>query len=257
MSDPTTARTTTPAAAQATTPATASTAASVAIIIPAAGFGTRMGQGIAKQFITVRGKTILARTVDKMQLWAKHYQHNTVIMVALSQGVVLPADVVGVHTCLGGKERADSVANALAAVADLADKGKLSTTPKWAMVHDAARPLVSIEDIEKLYQTLKYDKVGGILAEKITATVKRAEGQIITATVPREDLWLAQTPQLFRFALLRQSLQQSLQARRDHLTGDPPTDEASAIEAMGLEVKIIEGSRYNIKITVPEDLLFC
>ncbi len=225
-----------------------STSTPIAVIIPAAGFGKRMGKGIAKQFITVRGKTILARTIDKMQLWAKHYQHNTVIMVALSQGMALPADVLGVHTCLGGKERADSVANALAALAALVDKRKLNSPPEWVMVHDAARPLVSIEDIEKLYQTLKHDNVGGILAEKITATVKRAEGHIITATVPREDLWLAQTPQLFRFALLRQSLQ----GRRDYLT-----DEASAIETMGLSVKIVEGSRYNIKVTVPEDLLFC
>ncbi|PID66482.1 MAG: 2-C-methyl-D-erythritol 4-phosphate cytidylyltransferase [Gammaproteobacteria bacterium] len=215
----------------------------IAVIIPAAGFGQRMSSDTAKQFIRVAGKTILAHTVDKIHAWAKGYHHHVIIMVALSEGVRLPADVTGVHTCTGGQERADSVANALDTLADLHP----THPPQWVMVHDAARPLVCIEDIEKLYQHLKNNAIGGILAEKITATVKKVDGDIITATVPRQDLWLAQTPQLFRFELL----QQALQGQRSHLT-----DEASAIEAMGLPVKIIEGSRNNIKITVAEDLHF-
>ncbi len=222
----------------------------IAVIIPAAGFGKRMGGDVAKQFLSVAGKTILAHTVDKIQTWAKHYQHNIIIMIALSDGVDLPSDIANtdnIITCIGGKERADSVANALSVLADTFT----DNPPQWAMVHDAARPLVDIDDIEKLYQALKDDDIGGILAEKITATVKKAHhtstGNIITDTVPRDDLWLAQTPQLFRFDLLKKSLQ----GERQYLT-----DEASGIEAMGLSVKIIEGNRNNIKITTPDDLTF-
>lgn len=210
----------------------------IAVIIPAAGFGLRMGHRVAKQFMQVKGKTVLAHTVDKIQTWAKQYHHDIVIMVALSSDVELPADVLGVQTCLGGKERADSVANALL---EIEKTGNFT----WAMVHDAARPMVAVADIEKLYQAIKDDEVGGILAKKVNATVKRVSGDKITATVPREDLWLAQTPQMFRFALL----QQSLQGQRAGLT-----DEASGIENMGLVAKIIEGGRDNVKITTPEDL---
>lgn len=221
--------------------------ANLAIIIPAAGFGKRMGSDIAKQFITVDGRTILAHTVAKLQTWVKDYHHDAVIMVALSDGMDLPADVitdnVNLQTCVGGKERADSVANALSALEKM---GQFD----WAMVHDAARPLVDMTDIERLYQTLKNDNVGGILAEKVTATVKRADNNgnlTVSATVPREDLWLAQTPQLFRFDLLKQSLQKQRQTL---------TDEASGIERLGYSPKIIEGNRNNIKITTPEDLAF-
>ncbi|PIE45257.1 MAG: 2-C-methyl-D-erythritol 4-phosphate cytidylyltransferase [Gammaproteobacteria bacterium] len=213
---------------------------SIAVIIPAAGFGTRMGKTVAKQFIEVGGKTILAHTVDKIQAWAATYSHQIAVMVALSEGAVLPDEITGVHTCVGGKTRADSVANALQAIGEL---GNFT----WAMVHDAARPLVSVDDIETLYQKLKDDAVGGILAKKVAATVKRAEGWRITKTIARDNLWLAQTPQLFRFDLL----QQSLSGQRTHLT-----DEASGIEAMGLQPKIISGGRENLKITTPEDLAY-
>lgn len=214
----------------------------IAVIIPAAGFGKRLGSPVAKQFLMVAGQSVLAHTVNKVHAWAQHYDHDIIIMVALSANSQLPNDVEGVHTCLGGKERADSVANALSALAHL-------RVFEWVMVHDAARPLIDTANIETLYQTLKQDSVGGILAEKVTATVKRAsannQGYAISATVPREDLWLAQTPQLFRFELLQQALSGGT---RSHLT-----DEASAIEALGFYPKIVEGSRHNIKITTPDD----
>lgn len=212
----------------------------LAVIIPAAGFGQRMQNPVAKQFINVGGKTILAHTIDKIQAWAKDYSHHVIIMVALSDPSNLPADIVSVSTCLGGKERADSVANALAALEKL---GQFD----WVLVHDAARPLIQPTDIEKLYQSLKNDNVGGILAEKVTATVKRTDGKSIIATVERDNLWLAQTPQLFRFALLKASLQGNRQGL---------TDEASGIEAMQKAVKIVAGSRSNIKITTAEDLAY-
>ncbi len=212
----------------------------IAVIIPAAGFGRRMGEKTAKQFLNVGGKSILSHTIEKLQSWGVCYRHHVTIMVALSDDALLPEDISGVEVCIGGETRADSVARAVQAL-------KVQGDFDWAMVHDAARPLVAVEDIEKLYQSLKDDAVGGILAEKITATVKRAEAQSVVETVPRDDLWLAQTPQLFRFSLL----EQSLEGTREGLT-----DEASGIEKMGLSPKIVEGSRNNIKITTPEDLHF-
>lgn len=213
----------------------------IAVVIPAAGFGTRLGSPIAKQFLVTGGKTVLAHTVNKIHTWAQHYHHNITLMVALSEYSELPNDVHNVSICLGGKTRADSVANALSSLAVL---GSFD----WAMVHDAARPLVRINDIETLYQALKNEDVGGILAEKVTATVKlashNAQGIFCQTTLPRDNLWLAQTPQMFRFALL----QQALTGERAHIT-----DEASAIEALSLQPKIIAGSRDNIKITTPDD----
>ena len=211
---------------------------SIAVIIPAAGFGKRLGGDTAKAFVKINNKTILAHTVDKIKLWAERYQHEVSIMVGLSEGSELPFDVSAVKTCVGGKERADTVANAIEALSEM-------DYFDWIMVHDAARPLVSVCDIERLYQTLKNDKVGGLLAEKVTATVKRASDNIVIETVSRDELWLAQTPQLFRFSLL----EKSLNGKRGALT-----DEASGIEAMGLEVKIVAGSRENIKITTAADL---
>lgn len=210
----------------------------IAVVIPAAGFGKRMGVATAKQFISVGGKTILAHTVNQIKQWAQHYQHNIHLMVALSAETPLPSDVCDVFTCIGGQTRADSVANALSALRE-------TSHYDWALVHDAARPLVSIEEIERLYQTIKSDDVGGILAKKVNATVKRAADGYISETVSREGLWLAQTPQLFRFDVLCESLA----GDRAHLT-----DEASGIEAMGLSPKIVEGSRDNIKVTTKEDL---
>lgn len=215
-------------------------AKSIAVIIPAAGFGRRMGADIAKQFINVGGRTILSHTVKQLQTWGQRYQHSMTIIVALSAGARLPDDVDDVLTCVGGETRADSVAHALQALDNVGEFD-------WAMVHDAARPLVDVADIEKLYDTLKDDNVGGILAEKIVATVKKAQHNAITETIPRDDLWLAQTPQMFRFSLL----QQSLRGQRGGLT-----DEASGIEKMGLVPKIVEGNRNNIKITTTQDLRF-
>lgn len=212
----------------------------IAVVIPAAGVGKRMNSSTPKQFINVGGKTILAHTVDKFHQWAATYGHHIIVMVALSEGEKLPNDVKDVAVCEGGETRSDSVYSAMTSLHAVLQFD-------WVMVHDAARPLISPDDIERLFQTLKDDNVGGILAEKITATVKRVcEGEIVE-TLPREDLYLAQTPQMFRFDLLAEALS----AERSHLT-----DEAAAIEAAGHQPKIVIGKADNIKITTPEDLTF-
>lgn len=212
----------------------------IAVIIPAAGVGKRMQSATPKQFLNVGGKTILAHTVDKFHQWAATYGHHIVIMVALCQGETLPDDVDNVAVCEGGETRADSVDYAMTALHQVVQFD-------WVLVHDAARPLVSPSDIETLFQTLKNDNVGGILAEKITATVKRVSDDKIVETLPRENLYLAQTPQMFRFDLLSDALS----AERSHFT-----DEAAAIEALGYQPKVVTGSAENIKITNPEDLRF-
>lgn len=213
----------------------------IGVIIPAAGVGQRMQSAVAKQFIEVEGQTILSHTVGQWQQWARDYQHRMVMMIALSNDASLPDDVRKdecLYTCTGGQTRADSVANALA---KLTEKASFD----WVMVHDAARPLVRPAEIETLWQTLKNDDVGGILALRISETVKFAPAGQIQQTLPREDLYLAQTPQLFR----RKYLEQALSISPDNLT-----DEASALEALGFTPQIIEGHRDNIKITTPQDL---
>lgn len=212
----------------------------IAVIIPAAGFGSRMNLPVPKQFIQVGEKSILAHTVDKFHRWAKKHGRHIIIMVALSKEAELPEDVINVVTCEGGKERANSVSNALDALQQVLQFD-------WVMVHDAARPLVRVDDIEKLYQTLKKDEVGGLLAEKVTATVKRVEKGKVVETIPRESLYLAQTPQLFRFDLLRRSLDGDC----SHFT-----DEAAGIEAMGMQPKVVEGSADNLKISTANDLAY-
>jgi 2-C-methyl-D-erythritol 4-phosphate cytidylyltransferase len=115
----------------------------------------------------------------------------------------------------------------------------------WLLVHDAARPCLPRQDLEKLVRETRDDEVGGILALPVAETVKRALKDRIDSTEDREHLWLAQTPQMFRAGLLAQAL------RRAKGT---PTDEAAAVEQMGLKPRLVTGSRENLKVTWPEDL---
>jgi 2-C-methyl-D-erythritol 4-phosphate cytidylyltransferase len=113
------------------------------------------------------------------------------------------------------------------------------------LVHDAARPCLSSQDLKNLLRECEADEVGGILALPIAETVKRSAGERIEGTEDRAQLWLAQTPQMFRAGLLVQALRQATWA---------VTDEASAVEQMGLKPRLVAGSRENLKVTWPEDL---
>ncbi|MPV85620.1 2-C-methyl-D-erythritol 4-phosphate cytidylyltransferase [Ostreibacterium oceani] len=217
--------------------------AKINLIIPAAGTGQRMQSEQPKQYLQLNGLSLLGHSVSRFQEWASQYQHTLNTVVVLPKGDTLPSEVVGVVTCTGGASRADSVFAGLKALASLD-----ALSEDWVMVHDAARPLVLATDIERLYQTLVADEVGGILAEPITATVKQAKANVIEKTLNRESLFLAQTPQMFRFGLLMQAL---IDCDRSQIT-----DEAAAVEGLGLCPKVVLGSRQNIKITVPEDLVF-
>lgn len=144
----------------------------------------------------------------------------------------------------GGATRRDSVFNGLVsamAELDVAD---------WVLVHDAARPCLPRKDLETLLKEIENDEIGGLLALPVSDTVKRAEkdeagAQRIAATEDRAQLWLAQTPQMFRAGLLMQALQKAR---------GTVTDEASAVEQLGLKPRLVAGSRENLKVTYPEDV---
>ena len=139
----------------------------------------------------------------------------------------------------GGQSRRESVYNGLVASRDEWNPDD------WVLVHDAARPCLSVDDLKILLAEAQADEIGAILAIPVSDTVKRAAQDRIVATEDRAQLWLAQTPQMFRAGVLLQAL---LRAR------GRVTDEASAIEQMGLQPKLVAGSRENIKVTWPEDL---
>jgi 2-C-methyl-D-erythritol 4-phosphate cytidylyltransferase len=144
----------------------------------------------------------------------------------------------------GGQTRRESVYNALVAARDAWD------ADDWVLVHDAARPCLAPHDLEALLAECKTDEIGGLLALPVADTVKKAAkdesgAQRVLSTQDRSQLWLAQTPQMFRAGLLVQALQRAR---------GTVTDEASAVEQMGLKPKLVAGSRENIKVTWPEDL---
>lgn len=207
-------------------------------VIPAAGVGKRMKSSTPKQYLTIDNKTILQHTIERMQSIACVKK----VVVAISpddqyfQDLQLSRNVEVVH---GGAERVDSVLQGLKALGQVANA--------WVLVHDAARPNVSIADVEKLVETCLAKNCGGILATPVRDTMKRGSTQV-QHTEPREDLWHALTPQFFPLQDLLDALEQGL------AQGINITDEASAVEHVGKPVLLVEGRADNLKITRPEDL---
>jgi 2-C-methyl-D-erythritol 4-phosphate cytidylyltransferase len=143
----------------------------------------------------------------------------------------------------GGTERAESVAAGLDALSDIA------AAEDWVLVHDAARPCLGSQDLHHLISVLSDDPVGGLLASPVVDTLKRAdEAGYVASTVSREGLWRAMTPQMFKFGVLRRALAECAQR------GLHPTDEAQAVEMLGLRPKLVTGSTDNLKITTADDL---
>ncbi|MEZ8825624.1 2-C-methyl-D-erythritol 4-phosphate cytidylyltransferase [Vibrio amylolyticus] len=212
-------------------------------IVPAAGVGSRMKADRPKQYLSINDKTILEHTVALLLSHPKIDQ----VVIAVSEGdpyfptlsIAKQANVIRVS---GGKERADSVLSALQYV----DENTLSS---WALVHDAARPCVQLSDIDKLIDTALMHDVGAILACPVRDTMKRSDAQQnISVTVDRTALWHALTPQMFPTQSLNQALNQALEENA------VITDEASAMERLGLSPALVNGRSDNIKITQPEDL---
>jgi 2-C-methyl-D-erythritol 4-phosphate cytidylyltransferase len=226
-------------------PSSSTSAVSYWVVVPAAGVGARMGSDIPKQYLLLDGETILEHTLQR--LLAIPFIAGIVVALA-NDDSRWPSLSISQHPLIhrveGASERAGSVLNGLNYLQD-----KLQPQD-WVLVHDAARPCVSLASIALLCESLQQDPVGGILAVAVCDTLKQVgPGNSIQNTVDRRLLWRAQTPQLFRHKLLRDCLLQA-EAR-----GETVTDEASALEVCGYSPKVIEGREDNIKITRPEDLL--
>ncbi len=209
---------------------------SLTVIVPAAGIGTRFGAECAKQYTKIGQQTILAHTLDVL------LSHITItdVMLVLHSDDPLEYGQPNIKTTIGGKTRAQSVLNGLHAL-KLADDD-------WVLVHDACRPCISHQDIDRLINTIADDSVGGLLAVQMSDTVKDVKERRVQKTVDRTGLWRAQTPQMFRYGLLCDGLTQAI--AQDY----PITDEASAIEFLGKQPLVVPGSDTNIKITYPHDL---
>jgi 2-C-methyl-D-erythritol 4-phosphate cytidylyltransferase len=215
-------------------------------LIPAAGRGTRIAGETPKQYADLAGRPMLWHAVRAVCV-----PRVEVVFVVLTPGdrefaaqdwSALEARVEPLYC--GGETRRDSVYNGLVAAMGTVD------ADDWMLVHDAARPCLPAKDLEALIRETENDEVGGILALPVAETVKRAgkdEGgvQRVAGTEDRSLLWLAQTPQMFRAGLLAEALRRAAGA---------PTDEAAAIEALGLRPRIVPGSRENLKVTWREDL---
>lgn len=222
------------------------------VLIPAAGVGTRAGGEGPKQYRPVAGRALLAHTVDAFR--ALGTQLATLALVVspgdearafVAQAVPgfprPPAQGFEEHLLpVGGATRAASVRQGLAA---LAERG--AAAQDWVLVHDAARCLVTPAQVQALIAACRPDPVGGLLALPLPDTLKQADADgRVAATLPRAGKWLAQTPQMFRLGQLAEALDRA---------GPQVTDEASAIEALGLAPRLVPGSPQNFKITYPED----
>ncbi len=211
-------------------------------LVPAAGSGSRFGADVLKQYSPLAGRPMLAHAVERL-LAAPEVE---IVFVVLT-----PADAefrkhdwsafgerLAPLYC-GGASRRDSVLNGIIAAASLVDPND------WMLVHDAARPCLGKAELRRLIDEAGKDEIGGILAVPVADTLKRADDEHrIAATEPRDGLWQAQTPQMFRQGMLLRALRDSAHA----------TDEAAAVEALGHKPRLVEGSTKNLKVTFPSDL---
>jgi 2-C-methyl-D-erythritol 4-phosphate cytidylyltransferase len=215
------------------------------VLIPAAGGGTRFAGAVPKQYATLGDLPVLVHSLSRLHEALAPFA----MLVALAEDDLhfermagRPANVIALRC--GGPTRAHTVRNALAKLVDCC------RNDDWLLVHDAARPCVPGDALSRLIEHLRDDEVGGLLAVPVADTLKRSDNDAdaprALATVPRSGLWQAQTPQMFRFGVLQRAF------------ADPgalaATDEAQAVEALGLRPQLIRGSPANIKITYPDDL---
>lgn len=213
-------------------------------LIPAAGSGLRVRAAAPKQYLEIAGRPLLYYALRPLVRNTRIEQ----VFVVLAQGDTHFRDCdwrefgakVEPLYC-GGATRTASVFNGLVAARDMIGPSD------WVLVHDAARPCLSDETLERLFIEAGGDETGGLLAVPVSDTIKRANHDLrVVGTEPREDLWLAQTPQMFRYRVLVEALR----------LADPgiATDEARAIEGVGLKPRLVMGDTRNLKVTYPEDL---
>lgn len=212
------------------------------IVIPAAGIGNRMETAIPKQYLPISGKPMISYSVQTffaspriasihLALSPEDYFWRNLELAANSR--------LQLHYT-GGETRAQTVLNTLYAMKSQVD------VDDWILVHDAARPGLTLALLDTLLDSLENDAVGGLLALPQADTLKQSNADDrVKTTIPRDGLWQAQTPQMFRYRLLTNAL--------ENFDG-VPTDEAQAIEALGFEPKLVIGSLRNMKVTYPQDM---
>lgn len=219
---------------------------SIWCIIPAAGIGARMQADRPKQYLMLQNRPLLSHVVNLFS--AQIFIEKVVVVLNAKDHwwPTLPLDhPQKVLTAIGGKERVHSVLLGLEFLKDYANEND------WVFVHDAARPCLRTEDIMHLMQAIKDHPVGGLLGLPVVDTLKRVdENDAVMETVSRQGLWQAQTPQCFRYDILKKAIENAL--TQDQVV----TDESSAIELLGLKPKMVLGHARNVKITFPEDLVF-
>jgi 2-C-methyl-D-erythritol 4-phosphate cytidylyltransferase len=211
-------------------------------LVPCAGSGVRAGAVVAKQYVTIAGRPLVAHTLAAF-VAVKRLERILLVIAPddarCAQLGGMPADPRLVVAKCGGATRAASVA------AGLAELARLGAAPNdWVLVHDAARCLIRAEWIHELIDACIDDPVGGLLALPVADTLKREEGGRAAATVPRQGVWQAQTPQMFRLGALTEAVVRA---------GKGASDEAAAIEATGLAPKLVACSAENFKITFASD----
>nr|WP_087462535.1 2-C-methyl-D-erythritol 4-phosphate cytidylyltransferase [Oleiphilus messinensis] len=233
-------------------------------VAPAAGVGRRMNASVPKQYLYLGGETVLERTLKR--LLSVVQIERIVVPVASHDNRWSGFDIFqhpNIETCIGGEERVHSVLSGLRYLR------KIAGPEDWVLVHDIARPCVRRTDIEKLIQSSLCSGVGGILAARVSDTLKRARTDMdctdtddstdsadtdstaeISATIDRTQIWRAFTPQMFPLVELQHALERAL------ADGELVTDEASAMELLGQAPKLVPGAVDNIKITESADLQF-
>ena len=215
------------------------------LIMPASGKGSRMNMPLPKQYLMLdNGSTVLDQCLAT--LLSIRQISGCVIAISeddehFSMSTFSSHDKI-LTTTIGGDERFHSVLNALNELVKFARKDD------WVLVHDAVRPCIKKKDVERLIKVVDNDPVGGILATSIVDTLKMTKDENIVRTVNRNNLFHAQTPQMFRIGILKRALEEAL-LDKVHIT-----DEAEAIERLGYSIKIIPNSKSNIKITHTDDL---
>jgi 2-C-methyl-D-erythritol 4-phosphate cytidylyltransferase len=211
-------------------------------LVPCAGIGTRAGADGPKQYAAVAGRAMVAHTLDALA---------AVPQLAATLVVLAPDDerfetaaprFAGTRGWIARRGGATRAATVTGGLAELAARG--AEADDWVLVHDAARCLLRPQWVGALIDACVDDPVGGLLALPLADTLKQARDGRSVATLTRDDKWAAQTPQMFRLGLLQRAL---------HAAGDAVTDEASAIEFIGLQPRLVVGHADNLKLTWPDD----
>ncbi|MBK6981128.1 MAG: 2-C-methyl-D-erythritol 4-phosphate cytidylyltransferase [Betaproteobacteria bacterium] len=211
-------------------------------LVPAAGQGTRLGDALPKQYLPLAGRPMMFHALEALAA-VPRIDHVIAILSPLDRHwgahdwSALPDKIEALFA--GGASRGRSVANALSLLEARAAPGD------WILVHDAARPCLAKSLVEQFLDEIEDDPVGGLLAMPLADTLKRGEESMrVGETIPRAGLWRAQTPQMFRYGLLRRALEREAES----------TDESQAVEALGQMPRIVQGENANLKVTFADDI---